>query len=84
MGARTRALLAGAAAVAGIAIAGGVATPASATALDYKQYQATYATEAECHEGALPWLWPTNPGGADYYTCEPDDGEWDLYLWFLT
>lgn len=78
MGIRTRALAIGVTTLLGLGLATGVAVA------DYWQYHGHYPTEAECDAAAQPYLWPTNPGGADDYACQPKDGGWDLYLIFAT
>jgi hypothetical protein len=78
MGIRKRALAIVATTVLGVGLASGVA------AADYWQFQGHYPTEPECVAAAQPYLWPTNPGGADDYACQAKDGGWDLYLIFAT
>jgi hypothetical protein len=87
---RLRTATVGVAAAIGVALAGGTAVAASPSAsdvsvMDYWQYHDTYPTYDECVAAAQPWLYPTHPGGADDFACEPADaGGWDLFLIFAT
>ncbi|MGP4113875.1 hypothetical protein ACTWP5_23565 [Streptomyces sp. 4N509B] len=92
MKARLRTFVAAAAVAAGLALTAGTTTATAAVAstaddvhaMDYWQYHDHYPTLDECHAAAQPWLFPTHPGGADYYECVPYADGWDLYLIFLT
>ncbi|RKN43121.1 hypothetical protein [Streptomyces hoynatensis] len=81
----------GAAALAALGLGGGTAVAAERAqdsggyhVLDYYQYMGTYGSHDACVEAAQPYLWPTNPGGADGYECRDVAAGWDLYLIFAT
>jgi len=88
---RMRVLALAMAAVAGLGLAGGLASagPASGATpqvarTDFWFLHSTYDTQRQCETAAQQYLWPANPTGADGYRCKENAGRWELWLGFLS
>jgi len=93
MGIRRRVVAISIAAMAGLALAGGAATAASASVdtgnqavqlMNFWFLHSSYDTQGECEAAAQEYLWPNNPAGADDYECRASADGWDLWLMFLS